>query len=121
MLPLRELLRIEEPLVDLNAREPSAFHGLTLHLSIPVTVKLLEETIQVVKLLWRLFGSANGTIYHSGSLALFRHSLLAEAFAGDFDGGIGGNGLKQGDVDVFNAVLFCVDEILVAAAEPVDE
>ena len=80
-----ETIHVKEPLVDLHSRKSSLFHSFAFDLTVPVTVELLVELVEVVKLLGGLFLAIDSTVDHSGCQALlYALSLLfAEAFAGD--------------------------------------
>ena len=73
-------LHVEEPLVDLDARQSCLAHGLLPDLAVPFTAQLFEKCPQVFHLLVCLFLAANVVLDHSRWRAWF---LLALALAGD--------------------------------------
>lgn len=81
-LPRCQLLHVEEPFVDLNARQASLFHGFSLDLPVPLTVEFLEQVVEIVKLDLSLFLAMDGTIDHCSCSAFL--ILFALGFAGNF-------------------------------------
>lgn len=65
-------LAVEEPLIDLDARQTRLGHSFLAHLAIPLSAQALVERVEVVHLLWRFLATLGVRLLHDdlGSDAL---------------------------------------------------